>query len=56
MKRHVRSRAPMRLSFGGGGTEIPPFVNQFGGSTLSATIAVYARTSIELNEMKTIDF
>ena len=45
----------MRLSFGGGGTEIPPFVNQFGGSTLSTTIAVYARTSIELNEMNTIE-
>lgn len=47
MKKHVRSRAPMRLSFGGGGTEIPPYVNQYGGATLSATIAVYARASIE---------
>jgi D-glycero-alpha-D-manno-heptose-7-phosphate kinase len=56
MKKHVRSRAPMRLSFGGGGTEIPPFVNQYGGSTLSTTIAVYARTSIENNDIGTIEF
>lgn len=55
MKKHVRSRAPMRLSFGGGGTEIPPFVNQFGGSTLSTTIAVYARASIEINKMNSIE-
>lgn len=55
MKKHVRSRAPMRLSFGGGGTEIPPFVNQYGGITLSTTIAIYARTSIELNVKNTIE-
>lgn len=39
----------MRLSFGGGGTEIPPYVDEFGGSTLSTSIAIYARVSLELN-------
>jgi D-glycero-alpha-D-manno-heptose-7-phosphate kinase len=47
MNKHVRARAPMRLSFGGGGTEIPPYVDKFGGLTLSTTIGIYARTSIQ---------
>jgi D-glycero-alpha-D-manno-heptose-7-phosphate kinase len=45
----------MRLSFGGGGTEIPPFVEIYGGATLSTTISVYARTYIEAQESKSIE-
>jgi len=50
MKKKVRSRAPMRISFGGGGTEISPHVDMFGGATLSITVAVYARCTVELTD------
>ena len=56
MIHHVRARAPMRLSFGGGGTEIPPYVDNFGGITLSTTIGIYARTSIRQTEQPGLEF
>jgi D-glycero-alpha-D-manno-heptose-7-phosphate kinase len=38
----VRSRAPVRVSFGGGGTDVPPYPEQKGGCVVSATINKYA--------------
>lgn len=38
----VRSRAPLRISFGGGGTDVPPYPEEKGGAVLSSTIDKYA--------------
>jgi D-glycero-alpha-D-manno-heptose-7-phosphate kinase len=38
MRTIVRSRAPLRVSFGGGGTDVPPYTDNFGGCVLSSTI------------------
>lgn len=38
----VRTKAPLRISFAGGGTDVPPFPQQEGGCVLSATIDRYA--------------
>jgi D-glycero-alpha-D-manno-heptose-7-phosphate kinase len=38
----IRSRAPLRISFGGGGTDVPPYPEEKGGAVLSSTIDKYA--------------
>jgi D-glycero-alpha-D-manno-heptose-7-phosphate kinase len=38
----VRSKAPLRISFGGGGTDISPYTEERGGAVLSTTIDKYA--------------
>lgn len=42
----VRSRAPLRLSFGGGGSELSPYVEMHGGNVLNATINMHAYTTM----------
>jgi D-glycero-alpha-D-manno-heptose-7-phosphate kinase len=42
----VRARAPLRVSFAGGGTDVPPFPEDEGGLVLSATIARYAHATL----------
>jgi D-glycero-alpha-D-manno-heptose-7-phosphate kinase len=42
----VRARAPLRVSFGGGGSDVPPFVTEYGGAVLGATIDRYAYASV----------
>jgi D-glycero-alpha-D-manno-heptose-7-phosphate kinase len=38
----IRSKAPLRVSFGGGGTDVSPYPEERGGATLSTTIDKYA--------------
>lgn len=42
----IRGRAPLRVSFGGGGTDVSPFCEEQGGAIIGSTINKYACCSI----------
>lgn len=42
----IRSKAPLRISFAGGGTDVPPYSDERGGAVLSSTIDRYAYCTI----------
>ena len=45
-----RSKAPLRIGLAGGGTDVSPYSDEFGGAILNATISLYAHASIELTD------
>ena len=52
----IRSKAPLRIGLAGGGTDVSPYSDLYGGAILNATISLFASASIEPLEHGRIEF
>lgn len=51
-----RSKAPFRIGLAGGGTDVSPYSDLYGGAILNATISLFAHASIELLQEEKVEF
>ncbi len=55
MSEFILSKAPFRISFGGGGTDVPPYCWEHGGAVVSMTVSLYAYAVLrELRERRMV--
>jgi D-glycero-alpha-D-manno-heptose-7-phosphate kinase len=55
-KRIYRSKVPFRISFGGGGTDMPDYCKHHTGAVINTTIRLFTHTSLELRDDNKVTF
>jgi len=55
-KKTYRSKVPFRISFGGGGTDMPDYCKYHTGAVINTTIRLFTHTSLELRDDTKITF
>lgn len=46
----AHARAPVRLSFGGGGSDVTNFFSEIGGAVINSTVSLYTHTAMRLRD------
>lgn len=52
----VRAKAPLRIGLAGGGTDVSPYADQYGGAILNSTISLFAYATIKVTNDNKIKF
>jgi D-glycero-alpha-D-manno-heptose-7-phosphate kinase len=50
-----RSKAPLRIGLAGGGTDVSPYSDKYGGAVINATISHFASANIELTKDRFVE-
>jgi D-glycero-alpha-D-manno-heptose-7-phosphate kinase len=51
---YARARAPVRISFGGGGSDVTHYFSEVGGAVINASISLYSHATLRIRDDKKI--
>ena len=52
----IHCRVPLRISFAGGGTDLPFYYEKYGGAVIGSTIDKFAYSTLTPNKVNKIKF